>query len=329
MYQLDYEFKNNESNLLYLPNTELKYFSNIENLLIKSYKLKNIDNNYYSSNTVKKIIKHFIYLQNLCKEPLNNDTLSKINKLNLKCIYNIFQLNLNILSKKLSIFDNKFNVELKQILTHKFKYKNVINLEFINLGIYCKLNLKFYNNYYKYDYISYNEKISEMVLYKEKEKSQKLKDKENRNKYKKDELEYQKIKENQMMYMNDPYILKLKENAIEYFYNAEEKFLEEIFYNTSMNSKCCKEENYYYISYIMEQMINEYGDNRCDCIFKQELKQGVKLFKLRYKNNEHFRNKKINYNYKDIKQRNKKLNQEFKRVYKLISKNIGFNLLSN
>jgi hypothetical protein len=319
MYQLDYEFKNNKSNFLYLPNTDLKYFSNIEKLLIKSYKLKKNDNNYYSLNTIKKIIKHFIYLQNLCKEPLNIETLSKINKLNLKSIYNIFQLNLNILSKKLSIFDNKFNDELKLILTHKFKYKNVIKLEFVNLGIYCKLDLKFYNNYYKYDYISYNEKISEMVLYKEK-----LKDKEN--KYKKDELESQKIKENQMMYMNDPYILKLKENVIEYFYYVEVEFLEEIFYNTSMNSKCCKTEKYYYISNIMEQMLNEYGEIE-NCIFKQELNHSVKLFKLRYKNNEHFKNKKINY--KDIKQRNKKLNQEFKRVYKLISKNIGFNLFSN
>jgi DNA-binding ferritin-like protein (Dps family) len=34
------------------------------------------------------------------------------------------------------------------------------------------------------------------------------------------------------------------------------------------------------------------------------------------------------YDYQEIKEKNKKLNQEFKRVYKLISKNIGFNLVS-
>lgn len=39
-------------------------------------------------------------------------------------------------------------------------------------------------------------------------------------------------------------------------------------------------------------------------------------------------NKIIKYNYFEIKNRNKQLNQEFKRVYKLISKNIGFNLIS-
>jgi hypothetical protein len=37
----------------------------------------------------------------------------------------------------------------------------------------------------------------------------------------------------------------------------------------------------------------------------------------------------VKYNYQEIKNRNKQLNQEFKRVYKLISKNIGFNLISN
>ena len=36
----------------------------------------------------------------------------------------------------------------------------------------------------------------------------------------------------------------------------------------------------------------------------------------------------VKYNYQEIKNRNKQLNQEFKRVYKLISKNIGFNLIS-
>ncbi len=34
------------------------------------------------------------------------------------------------------------------------------------------------------------------------------------------------------------------------------------------------------------------------------------------------------YNYNEIKQKNKQLNQEFKRIYKLISKNIGYNLIS-
>ena len=36
----------------------------------------------------------------------------------------------------------------------------------------------------------------------------------------------------------------------------------------------------------------------------------------------------VKYNYQEIKNRNKQLNQEFKRVYKLISKNIGINLIS-
>ena len=36
----------------------------------------------------------------------------------------------------------------------------------------------------------------------------------------------------------------------------------------------------------------------------------------------------IKYDYQEIKNRNKQLNQEFKRVYKLISKNIGFNLVN-
>ena len=35
------------------------------------------------------------------------------------------------------------------------------------------------------------------------------------------------------------------------------------------------------------------------------------------------------YNYNEIKQKNKQLNQEFKRIYKLISKNIGYNLINN
>jgi hypothetical protein len=38
--------------------------------------------------------------------------------------------------------------------------------------------------------------------------------------------------------------------------------------------------------------------------------------------------KNIKYNYQEIKNKNKSLNNEFKRVYKLISKNIGFNLIS-
>lgn len=38
--------------------------------------------------------------------------------------------------------------------------------------------------------------------------------------------------------------------------------------------------------------------------------------------------KKVKYNYQEIKNRNKQLNQEFKRIYNLISKNIGFNLIS-
>lgn len=88
-------------------------------------------------------------------------------------------------------------------------------------------------------------------------------------------------------------------------------------------SNTCLKHKIYYISYIRYILdLNHYD------IFCAELKQVVKLFKFRYRTNKHFTNK-INYNYEEIKQKNKKLNQDFKRVYKLISKNIGYNLLSN
>ena len=67
-----------------------------------------------------------------------------------------------------------------------------------------------------------------------------------------------------------------------------------------------------------------------------ELQNENKLLKEKIRTNEielHYlkstnKEKKIKYNYEEIKNRNKKLNQEFKRVYKLISNNVGFNLMS-
>ncbi len=92
--------------------------------------------------------------------------------------------------------------------------------------------------------------------------------------------------------------------------------------------------------------LNIKSEQVSDKIRKLELENTELLYKLsnlEFKNNElknkirnmdlelHYlkldsSNKKIKYNYDDIKKRNKLLNQEFKRVYKLISKNIGFNL---
>jgi hypothetical protein len=67
-----------------------------------------------------------------------------------------------------------------------------------------------------------------------------------------------------------------------------------------------------------------------------ELQNENKLLKEKIRINEielHYlksinKEKIIKYNYEEIKNRNKKLNQEFKRVYKLISNNVGFNLMS-
>ena len=67
-----------------------------------------------------------------------------------------------------------------------------------------------------------------------------------------------------------------------------------------------------------------------------ELQNENKLLKEKIRTNEielHYlksinKEKIIKYNYEEIKNRNKKLNQEFKRVYKLISINVGFNLMS-
>jgi hypothetical protein len=54
---------------------------------------------------------------------------------------------------------------------------------------------------------------------------------------------------------------------------------------------------------------------------KKELKTVIKIFNRR-KNQEHFRDKSKDYNYEEIKQRNKKLNDEFKRIFKLMKFNI-------
>lgn len=62
-----------------------------------------------------------------------------------------------------------------------------------------------------------------------------------------------------------------------------------------------------------------------NCILKDKVRQNeIEIHYLKSINKE----TKIKYNYQEIKNRNKQLNQEFKRVYKLISKNIGFNLIS-
>ena len=67
-----------------------------------------------------------------------------------------------------------------------------------------------------------------------------------------------------------------------------------------------------------------------------ELQNENKLLKEKIRTNEielHYlkstnKEKKIKYNYEEIKNKNKELNKEFKRVYKLISNNVGFNLMS-
>lgn len=60
-----------------------------------------------------------------------------------------------------------------------------------------------------------------------------------------------------------------------------------------------------------------------------QLKEKIRLNNIEIHYLKSINNKKIvKYNYQEIKNRNKQLNQEFKRVYKLISKNIGFNLIS-
>lgn len=65
--------------------------------------------------------------------------------------------------------------------------------------------------------------------------------------------------------------------------------------------------------------------NTENIILKEKIRQNeIELHYIKSINKE----KIVKYNYQDIKNRNKKLNQEFKRVYKLISKNIGFNLIN-
>ena len=60
-------------------------------------------------------------------------------------------------------------------------------------------------------------------------------------------------------------------------------------------------------------------------LLKNQVRQNkIEIHYLKSINNE----KIVKYNYQEIKNKNKQLNQEFKRVYKLISKNIGFNLIS-
>jgi len=145
--------------------------------------------------------------------------------------------------------------------------------------------------------------------------------------YKKQKIENNIIKENQMIYMNDPYILKLKVNMFKSRFDIINEMLDKfsirwyinnLIYNTNSTSK-----NFYkYITRISQDKYDEYDKYQL-INFKNELKTAVKIFNNRNKINEHFRDKSSEYDYTLIKQKNKKLNLEFKRIYKLISKNIG------
>ena len=72
------------------------------------------------------------------------------------------------------------------------------------------------------------------------------------------------------------------------------------------------------------ELLNLYLKNDNIILKEKVRKNDIEIYYLKLTNNE----KRVKYNYQEIKQKNKNLNQEFKRVYKLISKNIGFNLIS-
>ena len=310
MFVLDYEFNNNDNHIFIPPISLINHFKKIESLNIHYFNIKGDNGYYYSINTINNLIKHFRTLQECLYDTINSNKVAKGDKWYSKNLHNIFQLNINILKKKSELITNNNIKEVKNILTYKFEFEIVIKIDFINfkncyLFKLCSLN---YTNYTNYDYITYKDKIKEIE--KEIEKKQEFK------KYKeKCDIE----EENQMMYMNDPYIIKLKLNVIDYYpENTRNKIFGYNGYNYSYSD--------YYDRHTL--YVNAIGKDYGMSYFDNDLKSAYKIFNNRRKTKEHFRDKGTEYNYQEIKNRNKQLNQEFKRVYKLISKNIGFNLVS-
>lgn len=213
-FNLDYDFKdleNNDDCKIYLPDiNRLTYFNNISTKTIKFYYIK--ENNetyrYSTSKTVNILIHHFKELNNILDKEIKNKSKNnkiKIYNLYLKSLFNIYEKNIEILLNDVKKFVNE-DFTIKQILIHKFKFKDVIYFnKLINIECsFSKLSIKNYDNIYSlYDYITFNDKIQDMLEWKQKKKK----------------IENEKLKiiknneiliENQQMYMNDPYILNLK-----------------------------------------------------------------------------------------------------------------------
>lgn len=339
-FNLDHDLKDLENNdycKLYLPPiNHLRYFEDVSYKSVKCYRIKK--NNeiylYITLKTVNMLINHFKEINTILdKEIKNNSENCKlyINTLYLKSLFNIYEKNIEILINDVHKFkdlENNLSSKIKKILTHKFKFKNVIYFnKIINIeSSFSKLKESESSIYLCYDYITYNDKIQDMIKWKQKNKeieNEKLKIKNN----------YAILSENQKMYMNDPYILNLKmqcdypNNLVELMYHTRYTNYTGPF---SDGTICSISQ---YISSIKDILNDteypefEVFEEKYE-LFKFELKSVVKLFNNRQKSREHFKDNTKKYNYNEIKLQNKNLNQEFKRVYKLISKNIGFNLIS-
>lgn len=118
MFTLDNEFNNNESHIIYIPRiTYLTYFKGVKDLHVHYFKIKEDDGDYYSINSIQNLINKFRTLQTCLYEPIHSTTLSKIYKLYLKNLHNIFQLNINILKKNLELITKN---NIKEIRNKKY-----------------------------------------------------------------------------------------------------------------------------------------------------------------------------------------------------------------